>query len=71
MEAAHGCAKVVTVQRLEQCAECGGTGAAKGTNPETCPDCNGTGQVRTQSPDPPLASFSPPGPVSGAAAAER
>ena len=49
MEAAHGCAKVVTVQRLEQCAECGGTGAAKGTNPETCPDCNGTGQVRTQS----------------------
>ena len=49
MEAAHGCAKVVTVQRLEQCAECGGTGAAKGTNPETCPACNGTGQVRTQS----------------------
>lgn len=49
MEAAHGCTKEVTIQRLEQCADCGGTGAAKGTSPETCPDCKGTGQVRVQS----------------------
>ena len=33
MEAAHGCTKEVTIQRLEQCADCGGTGAAKGTSP--------------------------------------
>lgn len=49
MEAAHGCQKEITIQRLEQCDECTGTGAAKGTSPETCPECGGTGQVRTQS----------------------
>ena len=32
--------------------DCGGTGAAKGTSPETCPDCKGTGQVRVQSQTP-------------------
>ena len=46
IEAAKGCQKTVTIQRLEKCGSCNGTGAAKGTSPETCPDCNGTGQVR-------------------------
>ncbi len=49
MEAAHGCTKEVTIQRLERCEACGGTGSARGTAPETCPDCKGTGQVRVQS----------------------
>ncbi len=48
IEAAKGCQKEVTVQRLERCDACSGTGAASGTQPETCPDCNGTGQVRVQ-----------------------
>lgn len=29
----------------EGCASCAGTGAAKGTSPETCPTCHGSGQV--------------------------
>jgi len=48
MEAAKGCQKEITFQRLERCDTCGGTGAAAGTSPETCPDCHGTGQVRVQ-----------------------
>ena len=49
-DAAFGCERDVTVGRIEPCAECGGSGAEKGTEPETCPDCHGTGQVRvTQS----------------------
>ena len=46
LEAAHGCQKEITIQRLEQCRTCHGSGAAAGTSPETCPDCSGTGQVR-------------------------
>ena len=46
LEAAHGCQKEITIQRLEQCRTCHGSGAAAGTSPETCPDCGGTGQVR-------------------------
>ncbi len=49
-EAAFGCEREVSVGRIEPCAECSGTGAAGGSQPETCPDCHGTGQVRvTQS----------------------
>ena len=47
-EAAHGCAKKVTINRQESCPDCQGTGAAKGTSPETCPQCNGRGYVVTQ-----------------------
>ena len=47
-EAAFGCEKEVTIQRSETCEECGGSGAAKGTNAEVCPDCHGTGTVRIQ-----------------------
>lgn len=46
-EAAFGCKKEVTVARVEQCADCKGTGCAPGTTPEICPDCNGRGSVNT------------------------
>ena len=42
-EAVFGCKKTVTVTRKENCSECNGTGAAKGTTAETCPTCRGTG----------------------------
>ncbi len=48
MEAAHGCKKTVTINRQENCPECNGTGAKKGTSAQTCPDCHGTGQVTQQ-----------------------
>ena len=47
-EAAFGCKKEVTFSRVEKCAECGGSGAEKGTTPERCTTCNGTGQIRVQ-----------------------
>ena len=46
-EAAFGCDKKITIDRVENCPECNGSGAAAGTHPETCPHCSGTGQVRT------------------------
>ena len=45
-EAAFGCEKELQYRREENCTVCGGTGAAKGTTPQTCPTCSGTGQVR-------------------------
>ena len=47
-EAAFGCSKDVSITRIEDCDDCGGSGAAKGTVPETCPKCNGSGQVSVQ-----------------------
>jgi len=44
-EAAFGCEKEITVERIETCDDCGGTGAAKGTTAETCPNCRGTGKI--------------------------
>ena len=46
-EAAFGKETTIKVPRMENCTECGGTGAAKGTSPETCPDCKGTGMRQT------------------------
>ena len=46
-EAAFGCEKEVSVQRIENCSACSGTGSADGTV-ETCSYCRGSGQVRTQ-----------------------
>ncbi len=36
MEAVHGCTKTITINKQDTCPECGGSGAAKGTSPETC-----------------------------------
>ncbi len=47
-EAAHGCSKTVTINRQETCHDCNGTGAERGTSPETCPHCGGRGYVVTQ-----------------------
>lgn len=45
-EAAFGVEKEITVQRIENCAACKGTGSADGVM-ETCVNCHGSGQVRT------------------------
>ena len=45
-EAAFGCEKEVSAQRIENCAACNGTGSADGVI-ETCSTCRGSGQVRT------------------------
>lgn len=46
-EAAFGKEMSIKVPRLENCDECGGTGAKKGKSPEDCPDCHGTGMRQT------------------------
>jgi molecular chaperone DnaJ len=45
-EAAAGADKTLTVAREETCPVCFGTGAAKGSAPESCSTCRGAGQVR-------------------------
>ena len=45
-EAAFGCEKEVSAQRIENCAACSGSGSADGAV-ETCSQCHGSGQVRT------------------------
>ena len=47
-EAAFGCKKDVSFARVEACSDCQGSGAAKGTKPETCQTCRGTGRVTVQ-----------------------
>ena len=47
-EAAHGCAKKVTLNRQQTCPDCNGNGCAPGTSPETCTECGGRGYVVTQ-----------------------
>ena len=44
-EAAKGCKKTVKVTKIDNCKECVGSGAQKGTSPKTCPVCHGTGHV--------------------------
>lgn len=46
MDAVKGCKQTISIQHLENCTACSGSGAQPGTTPETCPDCGGTGQVR-------------------------
>ncbi|WP_278320247.1 molecular chaperone DnaJ [Inediibacterium massiliense] len=45
-EAAFGAKKEITIQRHENCSNCNGTGAKKGTNKKTCSKCNGSGEIR-------------------------
>ncbi|HZI20564.1 MAG TPA: molecular chaperone DnaJ [Pyrinomonadaceae bacterium] len=47
-QAAEGMTAQLRIPRLEACDTCEGTGAAKGTQPETCSTCAGAGQVRYQ-----------------------
>jgi molecular chaperone DnaJ len=47
-DAAAGMTAQLRIPRLETCDKCEGSGAAKGTQPETCPTCGGAGQVRYQ-----------------------
>ncbi len=60
-EAAFGCEKEVSLERVEQCETCKGSGAAPGTSPETCSNCGGTGTVqqRRQTPMGVFATTSP------------
>ncbi len=48
LEAAKGCKKEISLNRQVKCEECGGTGAAPGTQPEVCPECHGSGQIPVQ-----------------------
>ena len=47
-EAVFGCKKEITFARIEACPECSGSGAEKGTKPETCETCRGSGRVTVQ-----------------------
>ena len=48
-EAAKGCTKKVSFQRIENCDECDGSGARRGTVLRPCPACGATGQVKVNS----------------------
>ncbi|MGQ0550155.1 MAG: molecular chaperone DnaJ [Armatimonadota bacterium] len=45
-EVSTGVEKPISLERLETCASCFGTGAERGSKPERCPSCDGTGEVR-------------------------
>jgi len=47
-EAAFGCQKELTYDRVEPCVDCAGSGAAPGSGAERCSACNGRGRVRYQ-----------------------
>jgi len=47
-KAAFGLKRDVKIRRSENCGDCTGSGAQKGTSKRTCSTCNGTGQVRQQ-----------------------
>ena len=47
-EAAFGCSKSVSYERVTTCSTCAGKGAAPGTELETCSACQGRGRIRFQ-----------------------
>ena len=47
-EAAFGCTKEITYERIEACVDCGGSRGASGSKMEKCPARNGRGRVRFQ-----------------------
>ncbi len=47
-DAVAGTSVKIRVPTYVECTTCGGSGAKKGTRPETCTTCNGHGQVRMQ-----------------------
>jgi molecular chaperone DnaJ len=44
-EACFGVERSIDVKRRERCDDCGGRGAAPGSERKTCPSCRGSGQV--------------------------
>ncbi len=48
MEACKGLTHDIEISCVEQCEECGGSGAKKGTDTKTCTECHGTGKVNFQ-----------------------
>jgi molecular chaperone DnaJ len=44
-EAAAGCTKKISYERLAPCDDCNGTGVAEGGSVKTCDRCHGTGRV--------------------------
>lgn len=44
-EAAKGCTKKISYQRIDVCDACSGSGARKGSQKKTCTTCGGRGQV--------------------------
>ena len=46
-EAALGCTKTISYDRLAPCEDCHGTGLAEGAQEQECPRCHGTGFVTT------------------------
>jgi molecular chaperone DnaJ len=47
-EAAEGGEREVSISRPVKCADCGGSGARKGTVVKSCSQCQGAGQIRVQ-----------------------
>ena len=45
-QAVFGCEKEIKFDHLELCPSCNGTGAEKGSQPQTCPTCHGSGHVQ-------------------------
>ncbi len=48
MEACKGVEHDITLNRVETCPDCSGSGAKAGTTPKTCSECNGKGYVTVQ-----------------------
>ena len=46
-EAATGCKKTISYDRLAPCEDCAGSGMGEGGQEKACPRCNGTGYVTT------------------------
>ena len=44
-DVAAGVKKTIEITRNENCGDCRGSGAARGTSPKTCPDCGGRGEI--------------------------
>ncbi|MEM9696151.1 MAG: J domain-containing protein, partial [Myxococcota bacterium] len=47
-EAAFGCTKTVTYERVARCETCGGSGGSPGSRVRKCSTCDGRGRVRVQ-----------------------
>ncbi|HPR42063.1 MAG TPA: DnaJ C-terminal domain-containing protein, partial [Candidatus Methanofastidiosa archaeon] len=45
-DAFNGLEKVLSINKMVECPDCGGSGARKGTSPIVCKRCNGTGQMQ-------------------------